>query len=449
MRFAPLTLSCLWLCSLYGVTAPAAHAQSFARHNAENSAQANTAAPAPLRRRAQGTRDTPKLGYGLYAERVATSLGQVSAMVSDAEGSLYVLSRDTGQLVHLMDRGLDGRMDTQRVLSSGFDTPTGLTLAGDYIYVADKSAIWRIDADGRKDSFVPLTNMTAGELRPLLTYENKLLLGLSTDPNTSQVISVDIDSRMATLLTKIPEAPLRNLSYGGGQLWAAAGQNLRPVTLQSNTDMAKAYPLETGAQALAVHLPSETTRLPDNWPAELKDHIIALQGPTSSPPSDRASGGNNIVALPTQFGAPTANLTLLAGGFSSRDGRSAWAAPSAISLDSRGLFFADRLSGNLWRLAYDDRPKPAERKRISPKLPEPPKQKPSLKSGETQAMSGSLLGAGSGLGRASTLEVGSFLKKDYEEKEAAKRAADEAKEAAKAKAKAEAKKALSQAKPEL
>lgn len=450
MRFAPLTLSCIWLCAVSALAPQTAYAQnSFARDVAETHAPAANTSPASLRRRAQGTRDTPALGYGLYAERVATALGDVSAIASDAEGSLYVLSRSSGELYHLIDRGLDGRMDTQRVLSRGFNAPTGLTLAGEHIYVADQTAIWRIGLDGQKDSFVPLTNITAGELRPLLAYEDRLLLGLSTEANSSQIISVDIGSRAATLLTKIPEAPLRSLSYGGGQLWAATGQSLRPVTVRSHSDMAPAYRLEPGAQAIALQLPSETLSLPENWPAELKDHIIALQGPTSNPPSERASGGNNIVALPTQFGAPTANLTLLAGGFSSRDGRSAWAAPSAMTLDSRGLFFADRLGGNLWRLAYDDRPKQVKREKITPKPPEPPKQKASHKPGETQAMSGSLIGAGSGLGPASRLEVGSYLKKEYEAKEAAKLAADKAEEAAKSKAKADAKKALSQAKPEL
>ena len=67
-----------------------------------------------------------------------------------------------------------------------------------------------------------------------------------------------------------------------------------------------------------------------------------------------------------------------------------------------------------------------------------PVQKPSLKPNETPAMAGSLIGEGSAMGSASTLKVGSYLKKQHDEKEAAELAAKEAEEKAASDSKAKA-----------
>lgn len=392
--------------------------------------------PSDLRRRAAGSSETPFVVKGLYTERIATGLGHVSAMISLEDGSIYALNKTSGQLLHLTDRGLDARIDTQQPLTDGFDTPTGLTFANGQLYVSDLQAIWRVDIDtGAKSRFVNLRNITAGEHRPIFAYENRILLGVNRSESLSQVMSVDGATGQATHLTDVPEAPIRALSFGGGRLWAAVGKSLRPVDTQSNTDFAKHYPLESGAAAVSLILPSTETAWPEGWPVSMRDYILAVQGPASERPSNRSSGGNNIIALPTQFGAPRKDISVLVGGFMSRDGQSAWAAPTAILMDSRGLFFADRIGGSLWRVGVDNRPAPKPRQRISEPLPPLPVQKPSLKPNETPPMEGSLIGEGSSLGTASTLEVGSYLKKEHDDKEAAKLAAEKAAEDAKTKSK--------------
>ncbi len=425
-----------WSASLAAILlASSSAAQVYPRATTEQAKAPR--APSDLRRRAAGSSEKPTSAQGFYTERVANGMGNISAMVSMENGSLYALDRDKGVLWHLADRGLDGRIDTQRRLSGGFERPTGLTLKDDKLYVSDTRAIWQVNIDtGEKTHFVSLSNINAGEDRPLLSYENRLLLGLSRSDTLSQVLSVDGTSGEATHLTDIPEAPIRALSYGGGRLWAAVGGSLRPVDTQSNSEFAKHYPLEPGAAAMALTLPSEETNWPKDWPAALRESILAIQGPARTNPG--GSGGNNIIALPTQFGAPLQDISVLVGGFLSRDGRSAWAAPTAMLLDSRGLFFADRIGGSLWRVKIDDRPTPTPRERISKPTPAPPVQKPSLKRNETVPMVGSMIGESSVLEEASTLKVGSYLKKEHDDAEAAKLEADKAAEEAKAQEEKEA-----------
>ena len=412
----------------------AALAQVYPRASEEQTAAPRD--PFDLRRRAAGSSETPYVIKGLYTERIATGLGHVSAMISLEDGDIYALNKTSGQLLHLKDRGLDARIDTQQPLTDGFDTPTGLTFTNGQLYVSDLQAIWRVDIDtGEKSHFVNLRNITAGEHRPIFAYENRILLGVNRSKSVSQVLSVDVATGQASHLTDIPEAPIRALSFGGGRLWAAVGKSLRPVDTQSNTDFAKHYPLESGAAAVSLILPSSETDLPEGWPSAMRDYILAVQGPAGEPSGQQSSGGNNIIALPTQFGAPLKDLYVLVGGFMSRNGQSAWAAPTAILMDSRGLFFADRIGGSLWWVGVDNRPAPKPRQRISEPLPPLPVQKPSLKPNETPPMAGSLIGAGSTLDTASTLEVGSYLKKEHDDKEAAKLAAEKAAEAAKTKSK--------------
>ena len=415
-----------------GMIAGTAQSQSFTRAETDAAKQRS---PLDVRRRAAGTTERPIVPQGLYAERAASSLGHISAMLSAEDGSIYALSLESGRLYHLTDRGFDGRIDSRLTLAGGFERPYGLTQKDGQLYVSDSQAIWRVDmGTGVKTKFVSLLNIQAGETRPLLAYKDKILLGLSSSNKASKVLSIDAASGVAMVLSEIAEAPIRSLSYGGGQLWAAAGHSLRPIDRQASTEFAKAYPLEKGAAAMSVLLPSETTDWPNDWPEAMRDFVLAVQGPTAQRPSKLSSGGNNIVALPTQFGAPTETLSVLVGGFTGRDGQSAWAAPTAMFIDRRGLFFADRLSGALWRVSVDNRPAPKPKKKIGQTAPPIPVQKPSLKPNETPAMTGSLIGEASNLGTASTLAVGSQLKAEHDKKEAAKLAAEKAAEEAKEKA---------------
>lgn len=420
--------------------APCAAAQSgFMR--ADPSAvtvRAGEDVPPVLRRRAKGSRDIAVAADGLYIESAASGLGSITALTTDNDGRIYVLNM-AGSIYVLEDRAKDGRIDIKRVIASGMDRPTGLAIAGEALYAADQSAVWRIDiATGERSVFVPLSNIEAQEPRPLLFFNHALVLGL-TQGERAKVLSIDMDTRRARLLAEIPSAPLRGLSIGGGQIWAAAGTSLRPLSAHSGAADAPHYPLEAGAQALGLLLPSEEAQYPKSWPKALRSHIIALQG-SAGPKGERSSGGNNVVSIPARFGVPGPKLYTLATGFSGQSGQSAWAAPSAIVMDERGLFIADRFGGTVMRLAVDDRPPPSPKTkpRLTPPVPKPAVQKPSHKPNDTPAMFGSSLGEASHLTKGSTLAVGSTLKKSFEDKELSKQDAEILEKERKAKAKSDA-----------
>jgi len=84
-----------------------AHTQTFKRADSQSADAPRD--PLDLRRRAVGSSETPIITQGLYAQRVSTGLGHVIAMASLEDGSIHALSKDKGQLFHLIDRGLDGR----------------------------------------------------------------------------------------------------------------------------------------------------------------------------------------------------------------------------------------------------------------------------------------------------------------------------------------------------
>jgi len=117
MRFAFKICAATALCA--AMLTQTAKPQSYTR--AETSRE-NLINPSDLRRRAAGSAEKPVLPEGLYAERVASSIGHISAMLSTPDGSIYALGTESGQLFHFLDRGLDGRMDSRTTLAAGFDT---------------------------------------------------------------------------------------------------------------------------------------------------------------------------------------------------------------------------------------------------------------------------------------------------------------------------------------
>jgi len=160
---------------------------------------------------------------------------------------------------------------------------------------------------------------------------------------------------------------------------------------------------------------------PDEWPITLKDHIIAAQsGPKAM----------QRIAIPTEFGQPSGPPRVLVDGFLSSTGRSAWGTPGAMVMDKRGLFFADRYNGTVWRLSakpsVKDTPQPEVEKVAQEAAKEvdksaldpaklPPSQRPLLIG---SGIKGSQIGDASLLGPASQLETGSTIIDAYEKAEA-------------------------------
>jgi len=133
-----------------------------------------------------------------------------------------------------------------------------------------------------------------------------------------------------------------------------------------------------------------------------------------------------LIAVPTEFGQPSGPPRILVDGFLSSTGRSAWGKPGAMVMDKRGLFFADRYNGTVWRLSakpsVKETPKP-EIKKVTQEIDKPtlnpaklpPSQRPLLIG---SGIKGSQISDASLLGPASQLETGSTIIDAYEKAEA-------------------------------
>lgn len=128
-----------------------------------------------------------------------------------------------------------------------------------------------------------------------------------------------------------------------------------------------------------------------------------------------------LIVVPTEFGQPAGEPRVLVDGFLSRSGRTAWGEPGAIVMDKRGLFFADKHNGTIWRLygAPKDTPKPEAKIIVVEDLPETvatPPIRPPLLIGS--GIKGSQLGEASLLESASNLKTGSTIVEDYDKPKA-------------------------------
>lgn len=370
----------------------------------------STETPRTITRVIRSRNDTLTAIAPLYAQQLQAGLGDISAIIIAENGTLYTLDEAGGRLFALPDRARDGKIDQLRVLSRGFDKPSGLAALGEYLYIADTQAIWRVNPQTRETiQLASLRNSDARPTpRPLTARGDTLWLGLTNMVDDGvKIISLDAGTGHAKLKARYPNGPVTYLAdRGDGQIWAALKNGLQPITAEANT-----YPLEAGVSPLGfVFIGQEN--LPRKWPKALSGHILAVQTASAAKqPRSRTpkSGGLNIVAIGTEFSVPQSSLWVFAHGFLKSNLRHAWGTPSALAFDERGLFIADRWNGTLWRVAYDDRPAPVVRNYADTPKTELPKPKPSLKPNETETLRGSLIGSASTLTQGTTLKVGSTI----------------------------------------
>ena len=77
----------------------------------------------------------------LFADR----LDHARWLAATPSGEVFVAEPNLGKVTVLVDRDGDGRADRRSPFARGHDTPHGLALYGDHLYVADLNAVWRYD----------------------------------------------------------------------------------------------------------------------------------------------------------------------------------------------------------------------------------------------------------------------------------------------------------------
>jgi hypothetical protein len=129
-----------------------------------------------------------------------------------------------------------------------------------------------------------------------------------------------------------------------------------------------------------------------------------------------------LIAIPTEFGQVSGAPRVLADGFLTRSGHSAWGEPGAMLMDKRGLFFADKENGTVWRLSPTPPPQPKITIVDTASLPALISTEPNLANKGAlnieSSIKGTQIDATSTIIKPSSIEYGSKLIKDYDEKKA-------------------------------
>ena len=340
----------------------------------------------------------------------ATGLGQISAMALGEDGTLFTADAGTGRLWALTDRGQDGKIDMRRPLPYTFKAPTGLAVMGSSLYVADQKAIWVIE-DGnppRELASLRHANSTGG---PHILMPNpdgtSLTLGLTTQSQTHRILDIDALTGSATLIHEGSGRLHALAQQSGSQIWSASAANIKAL----GTD---GLDFKTGQSITSIALPGQFEK-PRHWPEHLKGHIIAVQS---------GAEAMRLIAIPTEFGQPSDAPRVLIDGFLAQSGRSAWGDPGAIVMDARGLFFADKENGNLWHLSPAPKMQPKITIVDTNSLPANIRPEPSLAPKGALKIESSIKGTQidtkSSIIKPSSIEYGSKLIKDYDEKKALK-----------------------------
>ena len=302
----------------------------------------------------------------------------------------------------LRDADGDGTFETQGVFAEGLNSPYGLALIGDQLFVANQDAVVRFDyTDGQTQASGPPVTLT--ELPAVINHHwtkamtasadgRFLYVGIGSNSNiTERGMEAEEDRAMIwqidaqTGMHRPYATGLRNptaltIQPDTGQLWAVVnerdeiGPNLVPDYLTAVQDGGfygwpfsywgqtvdtRAQPQDAGKVASAI--------VPDY---ALGAHVAALGVDFSDPVmgADFADGvfvgmhgswnrnepvGYKVVFVPFQDGRPAGDPVDFVSGFL-LDADTTRGRPVGVTLDPRGaLIVADDLSNTIWRIAPD------------------------------------------------------------------------------------------------
>jgi len=355
-----------------------------------------------------GSSDNLQSIEGINLSIAATGLGHISAMALGEDGTLFTADARSGRLWALSDRGQDGKIDMRRPLPFTFKVPTGLAIIGSTLYVADQTAIWIIEPGKPSRVLASLTSANSSNAPHILLADPNgvtLTLGLTTKAQGHRILQIDAQTGQASLINEGQNQLHALARRAGSKIWTASGSQLSALD-------AAGLDFQTGQSITAIALPGQY-ETPNNWLSNLQDHVIASQiGP----------GAMRLITIPTEFGQVSGAPRVLVEGFLTQSGRSAWGKPGAMLMDERGLFFADEENGTLWRLSPAQLPQPKITIVDTASLPASPNAEPDFATKGALKIESSIKGvqvdASSTIIKPSSIEYGSKLIKDYDQKKA-------------------------------
>ncbi|MEM9599682.1 MAG: hypothetical protein AAF926_01545 [Pseudomonadota bacterium] len=323
-----------------------------------------------------GAADQTTVVEGLDAQIFAQRLGDMTDMIRADDGTLFVADRTGGRIFRIIDRDRNGRAELTQPLPHRFDSPGGLALIDDTLFVSDRGGVWRIDPDGgtpvllapfaragASDSPAPMIALPSGTIR----------LGLNRNVGTTSLIDIDPETGRATA---VETSTGRILSFARV---AIAHTGTPPIWLVLERD-GKSWAGPTLSSARPVT--DETTHL---WLDPATGEALIARG-------DRVSEARAAFEGLSEPGRDL--LSGLSGG------------AGVMIADERGLFVAEPGLGRVWRIhAAKTAPATVDTVTHEPSRPEAITQTPSKPdllrgSGIDQA---SIRGPASTMGPASTL----------------------------------------------
>lgn len=320
---------------------------------------ANPAAP-PRFQKGQRTNQL-KTAQAFEHTRFARRLGSINAISAGANGELYVSDAESGRVFILPDRDQNGRPEQIRPIPYRFDRPSAVVELGDYLYIADRAALWKYKAGSPPVAIASLQNIPStgryflhapsNRIDPAKTdpakagpaqagdkvQTQRLTLGYTTQTGDSRTVSINPQTGIASPLAQASGELIDVTSDINGVLWTAlrSGNKLH---IGRGLSAGSALPIDFAASSIAL---GQGRALPADWPAALRDHIfISRNNPV------------DVIAVPTSLGAVLPKGVNIISGF--QVGRTAWGRAGALHVDTRGLFVADPFNGDLWLI----RPKP-------------------------------------------------------------------------------------------
>ena len=326
------------------------------------------------------------LKHEIYARR----LGRISA-IDGKDGTLFVADEQSGQIFRLPDRDKNGRTEGARPMPQRFDHPTGLAAADDALYVADRSAVWRINPVGTPDLVAGLTNAkTTGEhFLARGASPDHLWMGINTQDGHAKLLKLSTMTGQAELVEETTGQILDMSHIAGGRPWVLLRQN-------GKTWVGPSFNLlsHLGHEAGTVSLPKSSNAA--QWPLDLSQHITITR---------KASG--DVLAVPIVVTRPLPMGRPLLTGFTSTSLRQQWGQPGPMFQDDRGLFVADVVNGDLWRLhAAPPAPKPEPEIQV---LTAPSSESEEVIIAEPKSSFASSIDKASTIDQLSTIERGSLI----------------------------------------
>ncbi len=306
----------------------------------------------------------------------------------------------------LRDTSGDGVADVREVFLSGLNSPFGMALVGDYLYVANTDAVMefpyqsgqtRITAAGRQVAALPAGPINHHWTKGLIASPDgrKLYVSVGSNSNVAER-GMDVEKQRAAILeidrvsgtTTVFADGLRNpvgMAWGaGGRLWTVVnerdelGSDLVPDYL-TNVGRGDFYGWpwwwygthrDTRVQAPAPPLDVNTVAVPA---FALGSHVaplgLAAAGP--SPLAAALGGGTSagmfvglhgswnrrplagykVVWVAFADGHPVGAPVDVLGGFVSPDNK-AWGRPVGVAVDSQGrLLVADDVGNAVWQVS--------------------------------------------------------------------------------------------------